>query len=143
MENRNFEDITVTELVEVAGVSRVSFYRNFDSKKDILTQHLRFLFRQWATDFESRGDPAYFSESLLRHFYDNKAFYLLLYRHGMSNLVFEAIRWAVKMDEAQNNLERYTKSAFAGLIFGSVDEWMRQGMQESPEEILLLTDRLK
>ncbi|MCD7954707.1 MAG: TetR/AcrR family transcriptional regulator [Lachnospiraceae bacterium] len=139
MEKTAFEDITITELVNDAGVSRASFYRNFESKKDILTQYLRALMREWGEDFESHNDITYFSESLLLHYYKNKDFYLLLYKHRMSDLVFETIRWATRIDESSNHIERYTKSAVAGLLFGSVDEWMRQGMQETPEEILLLT----
>lgn len=44
-------------------------------------------------------------------------------------MIYETIRWAMKFDEAQNNIERYAKSTFAGMIFGAVDEWMRQGMK--------------
>lgn len=42
-------------------------------------------------------------------------------------------------DEAQTNLERYGKSTFAGMIRGWIDEWMRCGMPESPDEIALLS----
>lgn len=34
------------------------------------------------------------------------------------------------------------KSMIAGMIWGWVDEWMRQGMPETPEEIVLLTAQL-
>ena len=30
----------------------------------------------------------------------------------------------------------------AGMLFGWVDEWMRQGMPETPEEIVLLTAQI-
>ena len=50
---------------------------------------------------------------------------------------------ACKLDEAQNNMERYAKSMVAGMLFGWVDEWMRQGMPETPEEIVLLTAQMK
>ncbi|MGN1369403.1 MAG: hypothetical protein ACI4WX_11070 [Aristaeellaceae bacterium] len=53
-------------------------------------------------------------------------------------MIYETIRWATKMDDAQNNMERYAKSMTAGMIFGWVDEWMRQGMPETPDEIILL-----
>ena len=139
MAGENFADITVTELIKAAGVSRVSFYRNFDSKEDILTQYLRSLFLRWADDFRRHGSPTRFAESLLCHFYDNKAFYLLLYRQRVSGLVFDAIRWAVRMDEAGDGGERYVRSAFAGLVFGSVMEWLEHGMRETPEEVLRLT----
>ena len=54
-------------------------------------------------------------------------------------MIYETIHWGTKMNEAQSNLERYGKSMVAGMLFGWVDEWMRQGMLETPEELALLT----
>lgn len=57
-------------------------------------------------------------------------------------MIYDDLRAACKLGEAQSNLERYGKSMFAGMLFGWLDEWMRQGMPESPEELLLLTAQL-
>ena len=43
MREKNFEAISVSEITARAGVSRVSYYRNFDSKEDILTGSLKDL----------------------------------------------------------------------------------------------------
>lgn len=139
MQDRLLNDISISEICEEAGVGRASFYRNYESKEDVVRKYLEKLIREWSKDFESKGDPSYLSESLLRHFYKYKDFYLLLYRQGLSQMIYENIRWATELDEAQNNMERYTKSMIAGMIFGWVDEWMRQGMPETPEELILLT----
>ena len=40
MRNKPFEEITITEISKLAGVSRISFYRNFDSKEDVLVKYL-------------------------------------------------------------------------------------------------------
>ncbi|MCD8120329.1 MAG: TetR/AcrR family transcriptional regulator [Lachnospiraceae bacterium] len=143
MENKPLEDITVTELVKKAGVGRVSFYRNFESKEDVLRKQLDSLLEEWGEDYNSRNDPAYFLESLLNHYYTNKDFFLLLYRRGLSTLMYESIRQVMKIDESENNIERYAKSTIAGLIFGAVDEWMRLGMKETPQEIIFLTSQLQ
>ena len=36
MQRKDYKDISITELCEKAGVTRMSFYRNFESKEDIL-----------------------------------------------------------------------------------------------------------
>lgn len=36
MEQKSYDKITVTDITKKAGVSRMSFYRNFDSKDDVL-----------------------------------------------------------------------------------------------------------
>ncbi len=143
MENTPFDDIAITDLVKKAGVGRVSFYRNFESKKDVLEKHLAFLLENWGKEFEALGDPNNFSDSLIRHYYKHKDVYLMLYKQGLSDMIYETIRHAMKLNEAQHNLERYVKSMIAGMIWGWVDEWMRQGMPESPDEIALLTSQMK
>ena len=125
LKEKSLNEISISEICETAGVGRMSFYRNYESKED-----------------EGKNDPTYFSESLLRHYYKHKDFYLLLYNQGLSNMILEALRVSVKLEEANNNLERYAKSMIAGMIWGWVDEWMRQGMPETPEEIVLLTAQL-
>lgn len=142
METQNLEEISIIDLIKKAGVARNSFYRNFDSKKDVLAKHLLTLIQEWAEEFEALGDETRFSETLLKHYYKYKGFYLLLYRRGLSDMIYETLRTACKLDESQSNMERYGKSMLAGMLFGWVDEWMRQGMPETPEEIVLLTAQI-
>ena len=40
MKSKDFNDITVSMLVKTAGVSRNSFYRNYQSMEDIIRQYL-------------------------------------------------------------------------------------------------------
>ena len=142
MEKKSIDEITITDLTKLAGVGRVSFYRNFESKRDVISKHLMSLIEEWGKEFEKLGDESKFSDCMLRHYYKHKEFYLLLYKQGMSDMIYETLRSAVKLDEAENNMERYVKSMIAGMIFGWVDEWMRQGMPETPDEIALLSRQL-
>ena len=143
MQTKNIDEIPIVELIKKAGVARNSFYRNFTDKKDIIRQRLVALIEEWGKDYETRNDPSFFSESLIRHYYKYKDFYLLLYKRGLSDMIYETIRYASKLDESKNNIERYTKSMISGMIFGWIDEWMRQGMPESPEEIMLISQQLQ
>ena len=138
MQKYDLNDISISQICEEAGVGRASFYRNFESKSDVLKQYLVKLIQEWGKEFEEKADPSYFSESLLKHYYKYKDIYLLLYKRDLSEMIYETIRWAAKMDETQNNMERYVKSMTAGALFGWIDEWMRQGMPETPDEIILL-----
>lgn len=142
LKEKSLYEISISEICETAGVGRMSFYRNYESKEDVIKKQLLQLIQEWEKDYEGKNDPTYFSESLLRHYYKHKDFYLLLYNQGLSNMILEALRVSVKLEEANNNLERYAKSMIAGMIWGWVDEWMRQGMPETPEEIVLLTAQL-
>lgn len=141
MNERPISDIAITELVERAGVARASFYRNFSSKENVIEQYLILLIREWGREFEERADPSLFAEMLLSHFYAHKEVYLLLYKQNLSSMIYENIRWSCQLDLAGNNFERYAKAMFAGAVFGWLDEWARQGMPETPEEIVLLSSK--
>ncbi len=142
MEQKPISNISVSELCELAGVGRASFYRNFETKEAVLEKYLEKIWHEWAKDYESKNEESYFIESILKCFYKYKEFNRLLYRHNLSNLIYEVVRWGAKIDESANNVESYIKSMAAGFVFGLADEWMRRGMQETPEQILILAAQL-
>ena len=41
MEKKDFAHISITEIITKAGVSRVSYYRNYSSKEDILSKYMQ------------------------------------------------------------------------------------------------------
>lgn len=41
MEQKSLAEISITELVKGAGVARASFYRNYESKEDVLVTLIR------------------------------------------------------------------------------------------------------
>ena len=46
------EEVSVRELTNRPGVGRVSFYRHFESKEDILRQESDCLIKEWGAAFE-------------------------------------------------------------------------------------------
>jgi AcrR family transcriptional regulator len=52
MEHYPFEDITITQLVQIAGVGRASFYRNFNSRKDVIQHYMMLLIKTWGKDLK-------------------------------------------------------------------------------------------
>lgn len=50
LQNKTIDEITIGELTQTAGVSRQTFYSNFDSKQSILLNRIETLFeRSWLT----------------------------------------------------------------------------------------------
>lgn len=52
MKTKEFATITVTDICEKAGVSRLTFYRNFDMKEDILRFHFDKVFHGYICKFD-------------------------------------------------------------------------------------------
>ena len=47
-------EISVSELCELAGIGRASFYRNFESKEDIIREYVRQLFQEWTSQADKK-----------------------------------------------------------------------------------------
>lgn len=134
METDSYQTISISELAYAANVSRSSFYRNFTDKDDVLRRHMQALLDAWKKDFGAVPGQD-FSASLLRHFYENRDFYLLLYRSGLAWMLHENIKNACKVNADAPPVFAYAAAAVAGALFGWIDEWISRGMVETPEEL--------
>lgn len=134
IKTKEFSDISISELVNKAGVGRASFYRKYTCKEDVLSQYIVEKLEKWKKDFDTNpsGD---FVVSLFNYFYENRELYLLLYKANLSNLLYEGIRIASGINSSSDNISTYRVAIFAGTLFGLTDEWMRKGMLETPEEL--------
>ena len=50
LREKPMEEISISELCEQAGIGRASFYRNFNSREDILRAYIHGLFQEWAKE---------------------------------------------------------------------------------------------
>ena len=137
MEQKPLAQINISELCEKAGVSRVSFYRNFDSMEQILLQHFIRCTDDWWADFKKK-DSAAMSESfwseLLEQYRKNKRLVQLLYENGVSHIIKEHIFACCAPDSAPDEIEGYARAMLAGTLYGLIDEWIRRGMKELPPD---------
>ena len=131
------DDIFINDLVERAGVSRVSFYRNYSDKKDILVQEEKRLFDKWKADYDQRNNDQTldFNRELLNFYKDNSAFYMVLYKAGLSDIAMNTILSSADIRKDDPNPLAYLKSSIAYMIYGFVHEWMKRGMKESGTEL--------
>ncbi|MDO5813852.1 MAG: TetR/AcrR family transcriptional regulator [Bacillota bacterium] len=58
MEHKKFQEITIKELAKNAEVSRLTFYRNFDSKEDILREYYEIVFSQYLEKLDNSKDSS-------------------------------------------------------------------------------------
>lgn len=134
MGTREYQTISISDLASAAQVSRSSVYRNFADKDDVLRRYLKKLVEEWGRDFEATPGQD-FSDSLLRHFYANRDFYLLLYRSSLSWMLHENMKAACGLKADMPPILAYGTASIAGALFGWVDEWISRGMKETPEEL--------
>ncbi len=67
MEQKSFSEITISELVRKSGVARSTFYRNYDTKEDIIRNSIRRTIAEFDQQYHSRTiDERYESEYILQ-----------------------------------------------------------------------------
>lgn len=137
LKDRPLNEINITDLVKRAGVGRVSFYRNYKSKEDVIVKYLDRLTVKWGAEFEKKEEPNIVRD-LFSHFYEHKDLLNLLYQTGLSHLLFTSIRDICGPKDDMDNPHAYWQALISGAIFSWCDEWVRRGMQETPEEMATL-----
>ncbi len=133
-------DISISQLCDVAMIGRASFYRNFESKEDILRMYIRKLFQEW-TDSQGQNDDKSLSEWVMvmfSHFERYKDFYSLLNERKLTYLLKDVIIGICGPKSEHSKMEAYTRAYVAYTLYGWIEVWFERGMQESAEEIALL-----
>ncbi len=145
LQEKKFRDISVSEITRTAQVGRISFYRNYAEKEDILRQYIKALLQGWQEGFERSGgqDINEMWGSLFGHFAENREFYLLLYRQGLFLLLLESIKAICGPKKEQSNLEAYFAAFMSHGLYGWIDEWFARGMEESAEKMAHLLEGMK
>lgn len=92
MHQKSFSDITISEIIRTAGVARVSFYRNYDSKEDVLLTLIEDILEEFRSTIDSNETNYYTYENIRRSFayfkrYGN--FLLDLYHFGYGSILLE------------------------------------------------------
>lgn len=137
LQEKNIEDISISELTQRAQVGRASFYRNYQSLSDILYQYDRLLVNTWGAEYDA--DPTSNISNLFgrlfQHYKDHSDFYMLLYRNGLTGAMLNTIQERCGLRPELENREAYEKAFWAYGIYGWLMEWMGRGMVESADDI--------
>ena len=140
LKEKPLSDISVSELTSRAEIGRVSFYRNYQNKEDILKEESDRLIKEWGRIYKFNPDstPESLFPSLFDFYRDHREFYTILYNAGMSSIMMETIIGTIQILPEMPNLEAYMKSFWAYGIYGWMLEWIKRGMHESGDEFKAL-----
>ena len=125
MAEKPLDAISISELTERAEVARVSFYRNFESREDVLRGHARaateaFLERV-GPDLRHR-DPQAFVLAFLRHMYERRAFVALYMKSQRMDIVREEFDRAFGVGCADRR-ESARRAFLAGGLYNLSYRW--------------------
>lgn len=135
MKKKPLSKIKISELCEKAGVSRISYYRNYSSFEDILIDYLNTKTKTWWEKYTKDGlynVSANFWNELSSLYLENKEFIELLYKNNLSSIVKKHIFSVCGPREGFSKSEEYASSVIAGALFGYLDRWFTNGMEKPP-----------
>ena len=143
LRDRHISDISVSTLIEEAGVARASFYRNFSSLEDILKYELDQLVDIYNekcpfpfVDFSS----ADYMKWLFGFYMDYREGILALERNGLSSMLLEVIneitlrhnRFSARTDRNDLSGDRFRCYFEAGAFYNIVIHWL---LEEEPRPV--------
>jgi AcrR family transcriptional regulator len=139
MKTKSLEDITISKLVEIAGVSRNSFYRNYQSVEDILRQYLIAGTSKWWDAFILVPEryPNVIRE-MFQHFLDMREDIELIYKANRSYLLMEHIVNCGQLSLTGELSNAYQTAFMSGGLWGIINEWVKRGMKETPLEMEMI-----
>lgn len=135
MGQKPFEKITISELVRRSGVSRTAFYRNYNTKEDILNEVCDMFMDVLANSFANgrfeRDRRGWYRDffSIIKE--NATAFRLLLQAHMVNTAFFPTYALIEKLDRTDTAEAHYNFLAWEGALSTITIHWFQDGMKES------------
>lgn len=140
MEKKDFADISIKEIVDKACVARVSFYRYFKTKEDVIIKYMadkKMLFNESIIDEEIESDN--YKKIIIIVFETakkNYRFYKLLIKNNLQHLLLDKINNGI-VDQVLNHgqTNKYYGYAYSGAFYNILIKWMENKCEE-PVEVM-------
>lgn len=155
MHEKRFDDITVQDVLDRAGVGRSTFYVHYRDKEDLFLSDVEEFFEMFSRILTRHGAHAKRLapvEELFRHIREARDFYLALVQSGKVDDVVALGRgiFARSIEErlqaagiADDPLTRAARAhALAGSLFSLLDWWIDKGMKPDPKEMDAIFHRM-
>ena len=152
MESTPFADISVTELTQKAGVSRMGYYRNYDSKLALLKDYLAQIEDDFPfIDLTAASEGEFYA--FLRQVFDYLSKFELstkiLLNQGFEGLILDTllnskifVEYRKKqslschaMTAPQDKRGEYNLVFASGMLYHTYIHWVRQGQTETPQQL--------
>lgn len=150
LKKNTFRKISIEDITKRAGVARPTFYRNFESKEDILIDQGRKIYERLMTDLETgmnEGNVTYNSiKKMVRVFDEYSELFEMLIKNNLEFLILQSfeveISLLLKKVLCIDNEDKYKAKFFEGALFSIAVEWIKNSKEESVEEMTKIISNL-
>lgn len=149
MQSKPLQDISVKELVKKAGVSRMTYYRYFSSKEEILSSYIEHIIAEYEKQVEQSDTNSFHSYehalSSLLFFQKYKTFALCLQHAGMERMLLDALNNYVKKlsgFSSKKPVRAYSYYFYAGAFFNIYMQWIMEDTKTPATELASIISRI-
>lgn len=143
IQSKPLSDIKITELAQIAGVSRMTYYRNFKSKEEIFSSYFDIILMRYdAAEGYLQPFGIYYDMQHMIHYFhfvlENKEFLYAVVNNGYGNIFLSTMTNYIVRKWQKNKsdqTEYYMLCAFSGSLYGLYVSWAKNGFQETPEKM--------
>ena len=142
-----YEKITVCEITKTAGVSRMSFYRNFESKEDLIFNGIKEIVLSVNNKIKQHEVVNIYT--ITKEFFETfKNFKDIITSFDNSPITKELLDVIVKRMKENipidymNKTSKYIPIFYFGAISTTMIEWLKSGAVETPDEMARMISSL-
>ncbi len=147
VKNKSFEQISVTDICNKAGVSRNAFYKNFSTKENVfmsmVSKFNHEIVNRIGNPFEKKATLKWYVE-LYKIINENLALLHIIIDAGYQGLYLDYVNQVLTQDKNLTTKAKYHRLLWNGAIQNTTVQWIKSGQKESIEEIAKICyDKLK
>ena len=134
------DKIRIQAITELAGVGRMTYFRYFQSKTDVLVFKLQQLWREWSVEHPCSCRIGSYEHAFwfFSFWYSIRPLLSLLYRQNQYDVLLRVFLQYASMVGSDPGRELYHEMFFAYGMLGIVIEWTATGFHETPEKLAAL-----
>ena len=143
MHTKEYEQISISEMTQKAGVSRMSYYRNYSSKDSILIDYMHHILKEYAEELNGPSFRSNFQTydhilRSLKYLRKYKDYVLCLKKANRSEILLRGLDlYMLSVTESleKSDLEKYELYYYSGALYNIFMHWIEDDMKEDIEVI--------
>lgn len=143
MHTQDYNDISITDITNRAGVSRMAYYRSYTSKDDILTDYMYRIVKEYVNELNG---PSFFDDFQtythilhgLKYLQKYRDYVLCLKQANRSQILLRALDlYMLRVTETRETSteEKYQLYYYSGALYNIFMHWIEDGMKEDARVI--------
>ncbi|MGE4352836.1 MAG: TetR/AcrR family transcriptional regulator [Oscillospiraceae bacterium] len=141
METKALDHITILEIVKKANISRMTFYKYYGNKTEVLDDYMYEIVSDYVEDAHKETHAESFSDPdrichCFQFFKQYSGFVLTLIKANMHSVVLNALnKYMDDYARLTSGKSRYDLYYYAGALCNTYFKWIEGGMKETADEI--------